>query len=129
MFESSKDVLYLVISFCILWVTVFLCWMLYYIMRLLRNASQIIEEFRMRLQALTEVVHYVRGKVEHISNLVTIATSGVSGFVKKAVEKKTKEWVDGGADRINAAAKEAVEKAVDATAGKMQRVAKKIYKK
>ena len=75
MFGSSKDILYLVISFCVLWTTVFLCWMFYYVMRLLRNTNQIVEEFRVRLQSLTEAINYVRGKVEHMSSLMTADVS------------------------------------------------------
>ena len=124
--ESSKDILFLVISLCVLWVTVFLCWMLYYVMRLLRNANQIVEEFRIRLQALTDTINYIRGKVEHISGLMTMASDGVGGLVKKVVSKKAKEWIDGGTSDMNSAAKYAVDKAVAATAKKMKKVAARV---
>lgn len=126
--DSSKDILYLVISFCVLWVTVFLCWMLYYIMRLLRNANQIVEEFRMRLQNLTEAINYIKGKVEHISGLMTVAGEGVTGLVSKVVAKKAKEWMHDRSDSFNDAAKSAVDLAVEATAKKMKKTASKIRK-
>lgn len=126
--ESSKDILYLVIAFCIVWVTVFLCWMFYYIMRLLRNANFIVEEFRSRLLVLSEAVDYIRNKVEHMSGLMTMVTEGVGGLVKKLVTKKAEQWVEKGSDAANEAAKEAVEKAVDATAQGMKRMVKKIKK-
>lgn len=124
--ESSKDILFLVISLCVLWVTVFLCWMLYYVMRLLRNANQIVEEFRVRLQALTDTINYIRGKVEHISGLMTLASDGVGGLVKKVVSKKAKEWIDSSTGDMNSAAKYAVDKAVAATAKKMKKVAARV---
>ncbi len=124
--ENSKDILYLVISFCIVWITVFLCWLLYYVMRLVRNANRIVEEFRMRLQALTDTINYIRGKVEDISGLMTMATEGVGGFVKRAVTKKAKEWVSEGTDKFDSAAKLAVEKAVEATAKKLKKVSAKV---
>ena len=128
MFENSKDILYLVISFCVLWTTVFLCWMFYYVMRLLRNANQIVEEFRVRLQSLTEAINYIRGKVEHMSGLMTLITDGAAGLVKNAITRKTSEWTKKGSDKFDTAAKEAVSKAVSATAKKMKKVAKKIKK-
>ncbi len=128
MLDSSKDILYLVISFCVLWVTVFLCWMFYYVMKILRNTSQIVEEFRLRLQSLTEAINYIRGKVEHISGLMTMATDGVAGFVKNAVSRKAKEWVNKGTAKTNDMAKEAVDRAVEATAKKMKKITKKIKK-
>lgn len=123
---SSKDILYLVIAICIGWVTVFLCWMLYYVMRILRNTNEIVEEFRMRLQNLFEAVNYIRGKVEHISSVLAVATEGVGGLVKRAVVRKTKEWMEGGEVKANAAAKQAVERAVSETAKRMRKAASKI---
>ncbi len=128
MFTNSKDILFLIISFCILWVTFFLCWMFYYLMRLLRNANQIVEEFRVRLQALTEAIGYIRGKVEHMSGLLTLLTDGASGLLQKVIAKKTSEWVNTGSDKINQTAKDAVAKAVSETAKKMKKATKAIKK-
>lgn len=128
MFTTSKDILYLVISFCIIWLTVFLCWMFYYLMRLLRNANQIVEEFRMRLQTLMETLHYIRGKVENISDFMAAATGGVGGYVKNVVRRKAKEWVSGKSHDFDSAAKDAVDKAVEATASGIKKMAKKMKK-
>lgn len=128
MFETSRDILYLVISFCVLWITVFLCWMFYYVTRILRNTNQIVEEFRVRLQVLTDAVHYIRSKVEQISGLLTMASEGVGGLVKNAVSRKAKEWMDKGTEKANDAAKEAVDMAVEATAKKIKKMAKRIKK-
>lgn len=128
MFETSKDILYLVISFCVLWTTVFLCWMFYYVMRLLRNANAIVEELRVRLQALADAIQYIRGKVEHMSGLLTLVTEGASGLVKNAIKKKAHDWMDSKSEDMNGAAKAAVDKAVAATVKKMKKTTKKIKK-
>ncbi|EKD43898.1 MAG: hypothetical protein ACD_72C00080G0001 [uncultured bacterium] len=126
MFETSKDILYLVISFCVLWVTFFLCWMFYYLMRLLRNANEIIEEFRVRLQSLMEAVSYIRGKVEHLSGLMTMFTEGATGLAKKFVMNKANSWLDDTSDNLNKSAHDAVAKAVEATAKKIKKTTKKL---
>lgn len=126
--ETSKDILYLVIAFCVLWVTVFLCWMFYYVTRILKNANEIAEEFRSRLQILTEAIDYVRGKVENIHNLLGMAGGGMAGVVKDMVSKKAKDWINKGSNKMNNAAKDAVDKAVAATAKKMKSTAKKFKK-
>ena len=128
MIETSKDILFLVIAFCILWVTVFLCWMFYYVTRILRNANGIAEEFRSRLQMLTEAINYVRGKVENIHSLLGMAGGGMAGMVKNMVSKKAKDWINKGSNKMNTAAKDAVDKAVQATAKKIKKAAKKIQK-
>ncbi len=128
MIETSKDILFLVIAFCVLWITVFLCWMFYYITRILKNANQIAEEFRSRLQILTEAIQYVRGKVENIHSLLGMAGGGMAGMVKDMVNSKAKDWINKGSKKMNTAAKDAVAKAVEATAKKMKTTAKKIKK-
>lgn len=126
MLETTKDILYIVISFCIIWVTVFLCWTFYYLVKLLKNASEIVEEFRVRIQSLAEAVSYVRHKVESISDLLTLAGSGVGSFVKKVAERKAKEWANKGAEEFNTVAREAVRNAVSVTEKKLKKVSKKI---
>ena len=128
MLETSKDILFLVIAFCVLWITVFLCWMFYYVTRILKNANQIAEEFRSRLQMLTEAINYVRGKVENIHSLLGMAGGGMAGMVKNMVSKKAKDWINKGSKRIDTAAKDAVAKAVQATAKKMKKTVKKLKK-
>ncbi|MFA6105730.1 MAG: hypothetical protein WC725_04030 [Patescibacteria group bacterium] len=97
-------------------------------MKLLRTTNQIVDEFRTRLQTLSETINYVRGKVDHMSGLMTLATGGVSELVKKMVTKKARQWVDDGADQFSDAAKDAVDKAVAATAKKMKKATSKIKK-
>ncbi|MFA6486242.1 MAG: hypothetical protein WCT40_02650 [Candidatus Magasanikbacteria bacterium] len=133
MFDTSKDVLYIVLSFCIIWVTVFLCWMFYYAGKILKDAARIVEEFRMRLQLLTEAIGYIRGKVESISSLLTLATEGAAGLAKKFAVKKAAEWTEGAMNKtdyhatgFDRAAKEAVDKAVEATAKKMRQTAREM---
>ena len=126
MIVTPQDILYIVISFCVVWITVFLCWTFYYLMRLLRTTNQIVDEFRVRLQALSETINYVRGKVDHMSSLMTLASGGVTELVKKVVSKKAKDWVDTGTDELNEAAKEAVDKAVAETAKKIKKATGKL---
>jgi len=97
-------------------------------MRLLRNANQIIEEFRVRLQSLTEAINYIRGKVEHMSGLMSLITDGAAGLVKNVLNRKAAQWSEKGSEKFNQAAKEAVNKAVSATAKGMKKVTKKIKK-
>lgn len=128
MFTSSKDILYLVISFCVLWVTFFLCWMFYYLMRLLRNANEITEEFRVRLQTLLDTVNNIRSKVESLSNIMTLFSQGAGGLAKKIITKKATDWLDNSSQKFNNSAKEAVAKAVEETARKMKKTAKAMRK-
>lgn len=133
MIENSKDILYIVISFCIIWATFFLCWMFYYAGRVLKNFNKIIEEFRMRFQQLTEAVTKVQEKVEGITGLVKMLFGGqkkatCEDDIKEFVAGKVKDFVDIGTASLNTAAKEAVDKAAEAAAKKVQHISKKMKK-
>jgi hypothetical protein len=77
---------------------------------------------------LTETINYIRGKVEHISGLATIASGGVTELVKNLVSRKAKQWIDDGVDNFDEAAKDAVDRAVTATAAGMKKAVKRIKK-
>ncbi|MDD2758334.1 MAG: hypothetical protein PHD72_03110 [Patescibacteria group bacterium] len=128
MIENSKDILYIVISFCILWATVFLCWMFYYAGKILKNVNQIIEEFRVRLQALADSIGYIQEKVEDISCLMKTVFSGAGTVVKDMVKAKAKSWMEKRETGFNRSAKEAVDKAVEAAAAGMKNATRKISK-
>ena len=126
MIESSKDVLYIVISFCIIWVAVFLCWMFYYAGKILKNTNQIIEEFRVRLQSLADAIGFIQEKVEFMSCAMTTMFKGAGEVLSGAVMKKAKAWAEKKSDDYTESAKEAVDKAVEATSEKIQKMTKKI---
>jgi len=128
MVETSKDILYIVISFCVLWATVFLCWMFYYVGKILKNTNQIIEEFRVRLQALADAIGYIQEKVEYMSLAMSSIFKGVSETVKETVMRKAKNWMNNKSDNCNRSAKEAVNKAVEKTAEGMNKITNKLKK-
>ncbi len=123
---SSSDILRIVIALSVAIATIFICWMFYYLVQILKNTSHIIEEFRERLDTLSATISSIRDKVESLSGIMSMFSDGVSGAVKKMVSKKTDGWVDKGTESLNNAAKEAVDKAVDMTAAKMKKMTSKI---
>jgi len=129
MFDTSKDILYLVISFCILWLTVFLCWAIYYFGKVLKNANEVIEEFRMRIEALTNAVDFVHSKVDQLANLMTMATSGMGGLVRKVASKKAEKFFESATEDMGGVAKMAVRKATKMVTKKMKTGSKKVAKK
>ncbi len=89
MIETSKDLLYIVIAFCILWFTIFLCWMLYYIAMILRQANKMIKDWRERISRIEEFFASLKGKFENVGPILEGAKK-VIGFIKEREEKKTK---------------------------------------
>ncbi|MBI4098620.1 MAG: hypothetical protein HY437_01145, partial [Candidatus Magasanikbacteria bacterium] len=64
MLQSSKDLFYIVLAFSALWLTIFLCWMIYSMAVILRNANDVIHEMRERLRGISESLDFMRDKVD-----------------------------------------------------------------
>jgi len=79
MIETSKDLLYVVLAFSVLWLTIFLSWMLYYVVMMLRQVNQVITGFKAKMEKLSQAVEKIKEKFEN--------TSAYLGLIGKAVEK------------------------------------------
>ncbi len=88
--ESSKDILYLVLAFSILWFTAFVCWALYYVITILRDASNAVSEIRDRIAAIDEAVRMVREKVEASFGSFGIAAAGMKMLGSYLAKRKDK---------------------------------------
>ncbi|MFA6322377.1 MAG: hypothetical protein WCX71_02755 [Candidatus Buchananbacteria bacterium] len=99
MLETSKDLLMVVIAFCILWFTVFMCWAMYYLVVMLKDFSRMTTSIREKLELVDNILKLVKQKLEKGSDhMAIIADSAIKivGFVmdkqkKAAVEKKRKK--------------------------------------
>jgi hypothetical protein len=88
--ESSKDILFLVLAFCILWFTAFVCWALYYVITILRDASNAVSDIRDRIAAIDEAVRTVREKVESSFGSFGIAAAGMKMLGSYLAKRKEK---------------------------------------
>ncbi len=94
MYGSSQDLLYIVLSICIVWFTVFLCWLLYQAARVLRNANRIVENVTDKLELISEAVGFMRNKVDGISTSMGAMGRLVASLVEKVVIGKLQKKMD-----------------------------------
>jgi len=88
MFETPQDLLYIILSFCVLWFTVFLCWLLYQAARVLKNANDIIENLTNKLELIADAVEFIRAKVDTVTDHMGSVSKFVSGTVGSIFMKK-----------------------------------------
>ncbi len=88
MLNTSQDLLYIVLSLCIIWFTVFLCWLLYQAARTLKNANKIIENVSDKLELITDAVTFIKGKVDHLSSGMGMVSGMITTLVEKFVVNK-----------------------------------------
>ena len=91
MFETSKDIFWVVLAFCIAWFTLGLFWVLYYMAQILRNINKLMTSVRSKLELVESLLHTIKDKIEKSSSHLALLAEGVAqavGMVKNRVEKK-----------------------------------------
>jgi len=63
MLETSQDLFYVVLSFCVLWLTIFLCWALYYVIRLLKQTNDFIVDVKTRIATVHSLFNSLKTKI------------------------------------------------------------------
>lgn len=97
MFETSKDILYIVIAFSVLWLTIFTAWGIYYVVMILREAKIMIRDVRKKIEMLEGLIKAGKERLERTSSSMkllvdaasTVATYAKSKYDEKKSEKKT----------------------------------------
>ncbi len=90
MIETSKDLLYVILAFSILWLTIFLSWMFYYVIMMLRHANQLINSFREKVEKVSQAIEKIREKFEHTSVYLGLMGKAVEKMVDFVAERKKK---------------------------------------
>ena len=88
MLYTSKDLLYIVLAFCILWLTIFFSWALYYVALILRDAYRMFSDMRQRLDAVDQFIKVVTEKLEHTTSYLGLLVEGFGRLVTFLQERK-----------------------------------------
>lgn len=100
--NSAHDILYIVLALATVWITVFLCWLLYQAGRAVQNINRIIEHLTGTLETIAGAVEFIRRRMDGMSNsiggLATMAGKMAEKFIFKKVAKKMAESEEGDRD-------------------------------
>lgn len=88
MLETSKDLLYVSISFAVIWITIFISWALYYMIMMLRNASKMTASIREKLELVDRILKLIKDKLEKGSNHMAILSDSAIKLVGFLMEKQ-----------------------------------------
>jgi len=91
--NDSHDLLNIVIALSVLLFTIFSCWAIYYLARILQQMFKVIKETRDRLNKFDELVNMVKEKIEHSASYLPLIVESVKKMVdimKNRAEKKKK---------------------------------------
>lgn len=90
MFETSTDILYLVIAICVMVFTFFLVWSMYYVAQILRQGNQVIKEVREKIAMFEEMLMNIKSKVALSTTSIAFVAKEIGTLVDFIKDKKTK---------------------------------------
>lgn len=89
MLETSADLLKIVIAFCLLWFTAFVCWALYYLVVMLKDFSRMTTSIREKLEVADKILKLVQQKLERGSDHMAIIADSAIKLVGFFMEKQS----------------------------------------
>lgn len=91
MLETSKDLLYVVLAFCALWLTVFICWGMYYIIAMMRDVTRLTTSVREKFELVDRILILLREKLEHSASHMSMITEAAIRIVNHFMEQGNKK--------------------------------------
>lgn len=78
---GSQDILFIVLAFCALWFTVFLCWLIYQTASLFRHVHSLVDEIKTKVVALEDAIMTMKRKFEGNITMVSSIAEGVRKII------------------------------------------------
>lgn len=91
MIQTSHDLLFIVLSFCALWITILLCWGLYYLVVMLRDVYKITRNVNRKIESFGELIEALKVRVTSMGAFLTLFSHGLSAFINHIKTKKEEE--------------------------------------
>ena len=90
MLETSKDLLFVVLAFSILWITIFTSWVIYYIAQILKQGRDTIRDVRSAIGIFERLLTSIQKKVDTSSSHLAFLVQGVKEGLQFMNERKVK---------------------------------------
>lgn len=78
---ESQDILYIVLAFCALWFTAFLCWLMYQVVTVVRHAHDVLSAAERKLDLLERSVTGIKAKFESGASMFMTVADGLKRLV------------------------------------------------
>jgi hypothetical protein len=88
MLNNSIDLLRIVIAFCLLWFTIFICWWLFYAIMIIRNVYVVTHSIKKKLKVIDEISKQAKDKFQKTAEYIDLAATGIGKIIGYVKEKK-----------------------------------------
>jgi len=92
MFDTSKDILYLVISLCVLLVTVFFVWIMYYLAMILKDVRNMITDVKNKIESFGEILDTIKDKAVSSATVLTTLGKGLADLIGMFRDRRAAKW-------------------------------------
>lgn len=96
--NSTLEIFWIVLAFCALWITAFICWAVYHIAMIARRVHIVLDEAKLALDQIEMAISRLREKMEHHSKildpLVKLAGVIVHEVKGRKMEKEDREEIE-----------------------------------
>lgn len=82
----SKDILYLVLAFCVLWLTFFLAWLVYYLVASARQIHKATQMVKNEVEQISGIIHKIKTAIEIPSSIIVLIIEGLKKIAEMGVE-------------------------------------------
>lgn len=79
---GTQDILFIVLAFCALWFTAFVCWLLYQVAMLIKRLHGLVDEVKLKLSDLEDAIMGMRRKFDGNIALITSIADGVRRIIE-----------------------------------------------
>ncbi len=85
---TPNDILYLVLSFCVLWLTAALFWFVWQAAQILRNVNSAVDEARERIEKIEQAITGIRSRFDSMTAPASLLFEGAKKVIEYAMDKR-----------------------------------------
>ena len=84
--DNATQIFWLTLSLAVICLTFFFCWMMYYVIKMMRRTSQIMDKIEAVISQIASVTSFVRSKTEAATSYLPVLIAGI-GQLKQMIDR------------------------------------------
>ena len=88
---SALDILYIVLAFCLLWLSAALFWLIWQIAKVLRGINEAVQDTKARFARIEEALLGIKDRVGRAATSATVWVDGAKKLMDYAAERRAKK--------------------------------------
>ncbi len=85
---TPLDILYIVLAFCALWLSVAVFWLIWQLGSILRSVNDTLEMAQEKIARIESAITAMKSRFESLTSMTTLLVEGLKGVIEYAHEKK-----------------------------------------